>query len=101
MTAVIPGEFGKPRPALIVQADAFATMSSMTLVPLTSDLNAAHLVRLTIEPDPENGLEHGSQFMIDKVTTVSRRKIGRRIGSVGEDTMRQVDRLLSRFLGLS
>ena len=97
---VLPGDYGKPRPALIVQSDAFREMVSLTVLPLTSDLQPAQLVRISIEPNPENGLERRSQIMVDKAATVSRAKIGRHIGNVDSTTMGAVDRALLRFFDL-
>jgi mRNA interferase MazF len=98
--AVMPGDYGKPRPVLIIQSGAFRNLESLTVLPLTSDLYDAPLVRIGIEPTPENGLRERSQIMIDKIATVSRRKFGRQIGRIDEVTMRRVDRALARFLGL-
>jgi mRNA interferase MazF len=97
---VIPGEYGKPRPALIVQSDAFSGINSITVLPLTSDLQPAPLVRITVAPSPENGLERRSQIMIDKAVTLPRRKVGARIGHLEEDTIRSADIALAGFLGL-
>ncbi len=97
---IIPGDFGKPRPALIVQSDAFNEIISLTVLPLTSDLQPAPLVRITIEPSTGNGLERRSQIMIDKAATVLRAKVGRQIGRVDGATMRAVDGALLRFLEL-
>jgi mRNA interferase MazF len=97
---IIPGDYGKPRPALIVQSDAFNEIISLTVLPLTSDLQPAPLVRITIEPSTGNGLERRSQIMIDKAATVLRAKVGRQIGRVDGATMRAVDSALLRFLEL-
>jgi len=101
VAAVIPGAYGKPRPVLIIQSEAFHGLESVPVLPLTSDLYDAPIVRIGVEPTPENGLREHSQIMIDKAATVPRRKIGRRIGRVDPGTMRQVDRALARFLGLA
>jgi mRNA interferase MazF len=62
----------KRRPALIIQDDLFAASESVTLLPLTSFLTDAPLLRLTVNPSPLTGLEHTSQIMVDKLTTVRR-----------------------------
>jgi mRNA interferase MazF len=97
---VFPGDYGKPRPAVIVQSDAFNEITSLAVLPLTSDLQPAPLVRLIIEPTAGNGLERRSQIMIDKAATVLRAKVGRHIGRVDGATMRAVDHALLRFLEL-
>jgi mRNA interferase MazF len=98
--AVISGDYGKPRPTLVVQGDAFQGMESLTLLPLTTELRDSPLMRIAIEPTDQNGLRERSQIMIDKIATVMSRKIGRRIGRVDNTTMRLVDRALARFLGV-
>jgi mRNA interferase MazF len=100
VAAAMVGDYGKPRPVLVVQSDAFQGLPSLTVLPLTSDLQEAPLVRIGIEPTRENGLRQRSQIMIDKAASVPRRKIGRHIGRVDPGTMRAVDRALARFLGL-
>jgi mRNA interferase MazF len=101
VAAVLAGDYGKPRPALIIQSQPFQELDSVTLLPLTSDLRNWPLFRITVDPDPQNGLHERSQIMVDKAATVSRRKVGRLIGRLDDQTMRQVDRALSRFLGLA
>ena len=73
----------------------------MTVLPLTSDLRNAPLVRVTIEPQTTNGLLKSSQVMVDKAVTVPRSKIGRRIGAADGATLMAVDAALARFLGLT
>jgi len=51
-----PGDYGKPRPAVIVQSDAMPqSHASIVICPLTSELSEADF-RITIEPEPANGL---------------------------------------------
>ncbi len=100
VTVALPGDYGKPRPALVVQDDAFATLGSATLLLLTSELHDWPLIRITVEPGPANGLQKRSQIMIDKAATVPRAKIGQRLGRVDDDTMRAVARALAVFLGI-
>jgi mRNA interferase MazF len=101
VTVVIAGDYGKPRPALVVQDTVFLGLPSITVLQLTSDLYVSPLVRIEIEPSQENGLREISHIMIDKAVTVRRSKIGRRIGRIDDDTMRRVGRALARFLGLA
>ncbi len=100
VTVATAGDYGKPRPALVVQADAFRELESVTVLRLTSELHEWPLFRISIEPTPESGLRRRSQIMIDKATTVRRGKIGQRVGRVDNDTMRAVDGALARFLGV-
>jgi mRNA interferase MazF len=96
----LPGDYGKPRQALVVQSDAFSEMESVTVLPLTSELRRAPLVRITVEPLPSNGLERRSQIMVDKAATVASPKVRMRIGRVDPAVMSATDEALGRFLGL-
>jgi mRNA interferase MazF len=96
----VSGDYGKPRPALVMQADAFDLHPSVTVLPLTSELHDAPLFRKPAPIGKESGLPVPSQMMIDKATTVPRSKIGARIGRVDAETMQAVDRALRDFLGL-
>ncbi|MGH7092799.1 MAG: type II toxin-antitoxin system PemK/MazF family toxin [Stellaceae bacterium] len=100
VVAAFAGDYGKPRPALVAQSDAFSGLTSVTLLPLTTDLRGLPLFRLPIEPTRQNGLRGRSDVMVDKAATVSRNRIGRRIGSADPETMRRVDAAFARFLGL-
>jgi mRNA interferase MazF len=100
VTVDSPGDYGKPRPALIVQADDFAELPSVTVLPLTSDLRDAPLLRVTIEAATVNGLARESQVMIDKAMTVPRAKVGARIGSLDSEALAKVTLALSAFLGI-
>jgi|HubBroStandDraft_2_1064218.scaffolds.fasta_scaffold250178_3 mRNA interferase MazF len=100
VVAVFAGDYGKPRPALVAQSDAFSGLESVTLLPLTSDLRDWPEFRISIEPTRENGLRERSDVMIDKATTVSRDKVRQQIGRLDLATMRIVSAALTRFLGL-
>jgi mRNA interferase MazF len=100
VTAAIPGDYGKPRPALVIQDDAFNAIPSVTVLPLTSDLQAVPLLRITVEASSETGLERQSQIMVDKVTTISRAKVGARIGNVNVAVLRAASTDLTKFFGL-
>lgn len=101
VTVALPGDYGKPRPALVVQADAFAGHPSLTLLLLTSARHEAPLIRIDVEPDSGNGLERPSQICVDKAITVPHARIGRRIGQLEQATMLTVNAALARFLGLT
>jgi mRNA interferase MazF len=100
VSAVLAGDYGKPRPVLIVQDDAFSTLRSLSVLPLTSDLRGGVSTRITVTPDPQNGLARQSHVMIDKIQTVTLTKIGYRIGAIDAPTMRTVSTALASFLGL-
>jgi mRNA interferase MazF len=96
-----PDYAGKPRPAVIVQDDAFDATASVTICPFTTHVAAAPLLRLDIEPSPENGLRAASQLMIDKITTVSKNKLQRRVGRLSVEDIVRLNRAVLVFLGLA
>ncbi len=101
VTVALQGEQGKPRPALVVQADHFSDLPSVTLLPVTSTLIDAPLLRITVEPDNRNGLTKPSQIMVDKPQTPARGKLGPAFGHLDDLTMLAVNRALALFLGLA
>ena len=101
MTVALQGDQGKPRPALVVQADSFAELSSITVLPITGTLVEAPLLRVPLEPDHKNGLAKPSQVMVDKPQTPARSKLGPVIGRLDDATMVTVNRALAVFLGLA
>ena len=102
VVVALPGDYGKPRPALIIQSDLFnETHASVTVVPVTNTLVDAPIFRLTVDPSPTNGLRSLSQLMIDKVTTVSRTRIAQSIGRLEEDLLLRVSRALALWVGIA
>lgn len=101
VTITIQGDFGKPRPALVVQSDHFGEHPTVTVLLLTSAIVDAPLLRISLPSGPATGLERPSQVMIDKIMTVRREKIGAVFGKVGADTMLTIDRTLAVFLGIA
>lgn len=100
MTVALQGGQGKPRPALVVQADHFAGLTGLTVLPITGTLLDAPLLRVEVEPSARNGLAKRSQIMVDKPQTPPRGKVGAIIGRLDDATMLAVSRALALFLGL-
>ena len=101
ITVALQGDQGKPRPALVVQADNFGALSSVTVLPVTGTLVEAPLLRVPLKPNEQNGLAKPSQIMVDKPQTPSRDKLGPVIGHLDDATMVEVNRALAVFLGLA
>ena len=101
MTIAMQGDFGKPRPALMIQADQFDEHATATVLPVTSTLVAAPLLRITVQPNAENGLQKPSQVMVDKAMTVKRDKVGPAFGRIDADALLEVERCLAVFLGIA
>jgi len=101
VVAIASGDYGKPRPALVVQSDLFnPTHASVVVCPITSHLGDMPLFRLPISPTPENGIKKESQLMIDKMMVIKREKIGKRVGRLPPADMQAVDEALRLWLSL-
>jgi len=92
---------GKPRPAVIVQEDRFDSTNSIALCVFTTDPTEAPLLRMLIEPTGRNGLSSASRLMVDKITTVPKVRLGKRIGKLNDEDMVRLNRALTVFLGLA
>ena len=101
VTIAMQGDFGKPRPALVIQSDSFNEHTSVTVLPVTSTLVAAPLLRVTVPPTPESGLQKPSQVMVDKAMTVKRDQVGPAFGRIDADLLVEVERCLAVFLGIA
>jgi mRNA interferase MazF len=101
VTIALSGDYGKPRPALVIQSDLFEAHPSVTILPVTSELREAPLFRLRLEPTDDNGLRKPSEVMVDKAHTVAREKIGQTIGRLDDESMLAVNRALAVFLGFA
>jgi mRNA interferase MazF len=86
---------------LIIQDDRFDANDSITVCPFTSDPSDLPLFRILIEPSPANGLRLPSRVMADKVSTVPRTRLARKIGQLTTPEMARVDRALLVFFGLA
>ena len=101
VTVAMQGDFGKPCPALVIQSSHFSDHSSVTVLPVTSTRVAAPLLRVTVQPSAENGLQKPSQIMIDKAMTVKRDKLGPAFGRIDANSLLEVGRCLAVFLGIA
>lgn len=101
MTVALQGDFGKPRPALVIQSDRFDEHATVTVLLVSGTLVDAPLLRVTVEPAAQNGLQKPSQVMIDKAMTVRGDRIGDVFGCAGDADMMRVGRNLAVFIGLA
>lgn len=101
VTVALSGDYGKPRPALVIQSDLFGAMPSRTVLLLTSDPEDTPLLRVRVEPTPGNGLCVPSWVMIDKAMSVRADKIGLSFGRLDDAAMVGVNQSLALFLGLA
>ena len=101
LTIALQGDLGKPRPALVIQSDLFDVHPSVTVLPLTSLLHDAPLLRITDRPSSVNSLRVEFQVMVDKPSSVMRERLGPVFGRVDDEMMLAVNRALAVFLGLA
>jgi mRNA interferase MazF len=102
VTVAAAGDYGKPRPAVIVQTDALpAGHASVIVCQMTSELSEAPDFRVSIEPTERNGLRARSQVMADKPVTIRRQQIGRRLGRLDEQDLARLNIALAFTMGLA
>ena len=102
VTVAAPGDFGKPRPAVVVQTDALSSEHDSVIVcQMTSVLTGVPQLRVTVVPTQRNGLRTTSEVMADKPVTVRRKRIGTRIGSLNQREVSQLNIALAFVVGLS
>ena len=96
------GDYGKPRPAAIIQENLFnETHASILVGLLTTDIQEAPFSGLNIDPSDDNGLKKRSQIMVDKIVAMRRERISSTIGKIDDDTLIRVNRSLALILGLA
>ena len=95
------GYAAKPRPAVIVQDDRFDATASVTVCVFTTDETEAPLFRLPVTPSDSNGLRSVSRLMVDKLSTVSKERLGERIGRLDDEDVVRLNRAMLVFLGLA
>ena len=95
------GYAGKPRPAVVVQDDHFDATASVTICGFTTDPTDAPFFRILIESSEENGIRSDGRLMVDKLTTVSKEKMGVKVGRLSDEDVVRLNRAMMVFLGLA
>ena len=96
-----PGNYGEPRPAVVVQSDLFnGTHSSVAVCLITTRLEDAPLFRIPVPAGRMTGLELESQVMVDKVIAIPRNKITGRAGALAAGPLKEIDSALRLWLEL-
>jgi mRNA interferase MazF len=96
-----PGDYGKRRPAVIVQSNAIPeSHASVVICQLTSELAEADF-RVTIEPEPGTGLRVRSQVMADKPVAIRRERVAHRIGQLAVADIARLNVALALVMGLA
>jgi mRNA interferase MazF len=100
-TVALPGDFGKPRPALVIQSNLFADHPSVTILPLSSDLRETPIFRVRLFPDETNGLRAPSDVMIDRIHTVAKDKLRGKFGAIANEQLIEIERAVAVWLGIA
>jgi len=103
VTISAPGDYGKPRPAVVIQGDILnqANSRSTIVALMTSTIVDAPLLRLTVRPASGNGLKKVSQVQTNRILTLPTEKIGQRIGQLAEMEITALNRMLAIVIGLA
>jgi mRNA interferase MazF len=101
VTVAMSGDFGKQRPALVIQSDRFEETGTVTVLLVSGTLVDAPMIRLTVQPTSENGLRQPSQVMIDKAMSLKRTRFGVPFGRLDDETMQTVTGSLAVFLNVA
>ena len=94
------GDYGKPRPAVVVETDYLASVDSVLLCLVTSDILEHSGRRIDLEPSASNGLRLRSQVQADKIFALRRQKCGKPIGVLNARELEQLNEALMLVLGL-
>ncbi len=102
VVCVLAGDYGKPRPAVVVQSDLFnETHASVAVCPISSDVSGLSLFRVAVAASESSGLRKDSEVMVDKITAARRLRVGRQIGRLSGPQMSLVNQALRTWLDLT
>ena len=96
-----PDYSGKPRDAVIIQSDEFDAMASITVCPFTTNDMIAPLFRIPVAASERNGLRSSSNLMVDKIGTLPKSRLGKRLGRIDDEDMLRLNRGIMVFFGLT
>lgn len=92
---------GKPQYAVILQVDGSEYLESVTICPFTTDDRGPEIVRILVRPGSGNGLKVPCKLMADKVTTLPKSRLGKKLGTLDPEDMRRLETAVLTFLGLA
>lgn len=102
VVVALPGDLGKPRPAVVVQVDVLnENLRTVLLCPITSFSSDPSFFRVAVEPTIENGLRLPSEIMVEKLQAANKSKLGNVIGRMDNQTMQKLGRSLLITLALA
>lgn len=99
ITVALPGDYGKPRPAIVIQSDRLPATDSVLVCLSTTNRRDLPLYRLPVDPSPRNGLRYPSDIMADKLMAVTRNKVGTVVGSLEPEQLAKLTLMLTSLIG--
>ena len=94
------GLAGKPRPALVIQAEEYRLTETDILALITSTENEASALRVPVKADESNGLQKDSFICLDKLMAIPLANLGKCYGKVSDEIMQEVSERLVKILGI-
>jgi mRNA interferase MazF len=101
ITVAVQGDYGKPRPALVIQSDFLSETDSVLVCLLTTTLRDAPIYRLDVPAGPKTGLRQASQIMVDKLMAVRRDRCGDPIGRLDAPALSALGEMLAFVVGVA
>ena len=101
ITVAVQGDYGKPRPAVVIQSDWLDDTDSVLVCLVTTTRRDAPLYRLDLSTDRETGLREPSQIMVEKIVAVRRETCGTPIGHLDAASLVSLSRMLALMIGIA
>jgi mRNA interferase MazF len=101
ITVAVQGDYGKPRPAVVIQSDWLDDTDSVLVCLITTTRRDTPLYRLDLSANRETGLREPSQVMVEKIMAVRREKCGLPIGQMDAATLVSLGRMLALTIGIA
>lgn len=101
ITVALSGDYGKPRPAVIIQTELLTGTDSILICLMTSDLRDAPLHRLNVPAHSSTGLRKETQIMVEKIAAARKDRCGQPIGTLDPATLTALDKMLAFVTGVT
>ena len=100
ITVAMAGDYGKPRPAVVIQTDRVGITDTILVCLISSDLQDLPSIRIDVPATTGTGLERPSQIMVEKIFAVVKVKCRKRIGLIDAETQGVLNEALFMMIGL-
>lgn len=91
----------KPARVLIVQREiSIPVHQSIIVCRITSNIAVLPFMRLRLQPSGSNGLLVESDVMADKILTLRKSDLAKKLGNISQDELERLDELLLFWIGL-